>query len=69
LFAGAVLVNVILPMVHPRMGTPYTDAGSVALLEAPGFMARNYGVQTPVVSLCAHVAFGTIIALFLTIAR
>jgi hypothetical protein len=69
LFAGAVLVNVLLPMVHPRMGTPETDAGSVVLLEAPGFMARNYGVQTPLVSLCAHVAFGTIIALFLTIAR
>jgi hypothetical protein len=69
LFAGTVLVNVLLPIVHPRMGTTSTDARSVALLEPPGFMARNYGVRTPVVSLCAHVAFGTIIALFLTVAR
>jgi hypothetical protein len=32
-------------------------------------MARNYGVRTPLVSLCAHVAYGTIIAVFLGLAR
>jgi hypothetical protein len=69
LFAGTVLINVLLPMVHPRMGTPLSDAGTVALLEPPGFMARNYGLRTPVVSLFAHVAYGTIIAVFLTLAR
>ena len=68
LFAGTVLVNVLLPMVHPRMGTPLTDATSAALLEPPGFMQRNYGPQTPVVSLLAHVLYGTIIAVFLTLA-
>ena len=25
LFAGTVLVNVLLPLVHPRMGTPFSD--------------------------------------------
>jgi hypothetical protein len=69
LVTGTVLINVLLPAVHPRMGTPLTDAGSVALLEPPGFMARNYGLSTPVVSLLAHVAYGTIIAAFLTLAR
>jgi hypothetical protein len=69
LFAGTVLINVLLPLVHPRMGTPFSDAGTVALLEPPGFMARNYGPQTPVVSLIAHVAYGTIIAVFLSLAR
>ena len=69
IFAGTVLVNVLLPLVHPRMGTPLSDATSVALLEPPGFMARNYGVRTPLVSLLAHVAYGTIIAVFLTLAR
>jgi hypothetical protein len=68
LFAGTVLVNVLLPLVHPRMGTPHSDAGTVAMLEAPGFMARNYGLQTPVVSLFAHVVYGTIIAVFVTLA-
>lgn len=68
LVAGTFLVNVLLPVVHPRMGTPLSDAGTVALLEPPGFMLRNYGVQTPVVSLIAHVLYGTTIALFLTLA-
>ena len=69
LFAGTVLINVLLPLAHPRMGTPFSDAGTVALIEPPGFMARNYGLQTPAVSLFAHVAYGTIIAVFLTLAR
>ena len=69
LFTGTVLINVLLPLVHPRMGTPLSDAGTVALLEPPGFLARNYGLRTPAVSLLAHVAYGTIIALFLSLAR
>jgi hypothetical protein len=69
IFAGTVLINVLLPLLHPRMGTPSSDTRTVALLEPPGFMARNYGLGTPAVSLCAHVAYGTIIALFLTLAR
>lgn len=68
LFAGTFLVNVLLPVIHPRMGTPLSDAGTVALLESPGFMLRNYGVQTPLVSLVAHTMYGTTIALFLTLA-
>jgi hypothetical protein len=51
------------------MGTPTSDMRTVALLEAPGFMARNYGLGTPAVSLCAHIAYGTIIATFMTLAR
>jgi hypothetical protein len=69
LFAGTVLINVLLPLVHPRMGSQSSDSRTVALLEPPGFMARNYGLRTPVVSLAAHIAYGTIIALFLTLAR
>lgn len=69
LFAGTVLINVLLPLVHPRMGSPSSDSRTVALLEPPGFMARNYGLGTPVVSLTAHIAYGAIIALFLTLAR
>jgi hypothetical protein len=68
LFAGTVLINVLLPLVHPRMGSTDTDAGSVALLEPPGYMARNYGLQTPTVSVVAHMLYGTIIAVFLTMA-
>ena len=35
LFATTALVNILLPLVHPRMGQPETSAPHVALLE-PG---------------------------------
>ena len=55
------LVNVLLPLVHPRLGTPSTSAGSVALLEPPDFLMLNYGLGTPLVSVVAHVTYGTIV--------
>lgn len=67
LFAGTVLVNEILPLVHPRMGTPLSDTTTVALLEPPGFLLRNYGPQTPVVTVLAHVLYGTVVATVLTL--
>src|SRR5204863_6466970 len=48
LFAGTVVVNSILPAVHPRMGTPFSAAPSTPLLEPPGFLMLNYGVGTPI---------------------
>jgi hypothetical protein len=67
LFAGTALVNILLPLVHPRMGTSTTAAGSVALLEPPGFMMLNYGLASPMVSLVAHVAYGTIVGGFISL--
>jgi hypothetical protein len=64
LFAGSALVNILLPIVHPRMGTPMSSITSTALLEPPGFMMRNYGRSTPFVSLVAHVIFGAIVGAF-----
>lgn len=64
LFAGSALVNVLLPIVHPRMGTPMSSIGSTAMLEPPGFMMMNYGRGTPVVSLVAHVIYGGIVGAF-----
>jgi hypothetical protein len=63
-FAGTALVNELLPLVHPRMGSAYSSARSTPLLEAPGFLMRNYGRSTPVVSLVAHVAYGSIVGFF-----
>jgi hypothetical protein len=64
LFAGTALVNVLLPVVHPRMGTGFDPAGSAPLLEPPGFMLLNYGRETPVVNIVAHVAYGAIVGGF-----
>lgn len=63
-FSGTVLINVLLPLVHPRMGTSLSDSTTVPLLEPPGFLARNYGPQTAAVGLIAHVVYGTIVAVF-----
>jgi hypothetical protein len=61
LFVGTVLVNVALPLVHPRMGTPTSAADSTPLLEPPGFLLLNYGRMTPIVTLLSHVLFGAIV--------
>jgi hypothetical protein len=68
LFAGSALVNILLPAVHPRMGTPFTAANEAPLLEPPGFMLLNYGRRTPLVTLAAHIVYGTIVGGFVSLA-
>lgn len=63
-FASTALVNLLLPLVHPRMGSPLTSAPDVALLEPPGFFMLNYGPGTPLVTLVAHVGYGAIVGGF-----
>ena len=60
-FNGTVLVNVLLPLVHPRIGTPETAANETPLLEPPGFLMLNYGRATFAVNLVAHMAYGAIV--------
>jgi len=60
-FTGTVLVNVLLPVVHPRMGSPESAANQVALIEPPGFLMLNYGPNTFLVTLIAHLAYGSIV--------
>jgi hypothetical protein len=64
LFAGGGLVTVVLPALHPRMGTHWTDAEETPILEAPGFMLHNYGRATAVVTFAVHLAYGTIVGAF-----
>ena len=63
-FAGSALVNVMLPVVHPRMGTHATSARSTPLLEPPGFMLVNYGRHTALVTVLGHIAYGAIVGGF-----
>jgi apolipoprotein N-acyltransferase len=67
-FAATALVNVLLPLVHPRMATPLTAAGQSPLLEPPGFLMLNYGRATPAVTLAGHVAYGAIVGGFVSLA-
>ena len=61
LFAGTALVNILLPVVHPRMGTGFDAAGQYPLLEPPGFMLINYARQTPLATIVSHIAYGAIV--------
>jgi hypothetical protein len=60
-FVSSVVVNLLLPVAHPRMGSSFTAADSTPLLEPPGFLLLHYGPQTPFVTIVAHVAYGAIV--------
>ena len=64
LFAGGALVNILLPSVHPRMGTRWSSPEATPLLEPPGFMLVNYGRHTALLTVLAHVAYGAIVGGF-----
>jgi hypothetical protein len=64
LFAATALVSVLLPVVHPRMGTGFNAAGSSPMIEPPGFLLLNYGRQTPLVTVLGHVVYGAIVGGF-----
>jgi hypothetical protein len=69
LLHGVVALTVIVPLlpgVHPRMASARAGLRSRATLEPPGFLAVNYGPQTPAVTLLAHVAFGCALGILLS---
>jgi hypothetical protein len=68
LFASTALVAILLPAVHPRMGTGFDAAGSAPLLEPPGFMLLNYGRETPLATIVSHVVYGAIVGGFAALA-
>jgi len=56
----------LLPGVHPRMASNRAGPASVSVLEPPGLLGLNYGAQTPIVAILAHLAFGISLGLLLT---
>ena len=68
LFASAALVNILLPVVHPRMASPLTAADETPFLESPGFLMHNYGRSTALVTIAGHVAYGAIVGGFVSLA-
>jgi hypothetical protein len=70
LLHGLVALMAIIPMlagVHPRMGSNRSGPRSSGTLEPPGLLGLNYGAQTPLVTLTAHVAFGIALGLLLDV--
>lgn len=54
----------ILPSIHPRMASEQYGPDPTRQLEPPGFLALNYGRQTPLASIFAHLVFGGILGYF-----
>jgi hypothetical protein len=66
---GLAALVVIVPLaagVHPRMATGRSGPELHTVLEPPGLLALNYGRETPLVALVAHVTFGVILGTFLS---
>ena len=51
----------LMPGMHPRMASEQHGPNANRQLEPPGFMALNYGVQTPISVFLAHAAFGVVL--------
>lgn len=61
---GLVILIAVLPLLpglHPRMASETRGPEPTRALEPPGFMGLNYGRQTPIIALIAHVVYGAII--------
>lgn len=64
----AVALTVFVPLlagVHPRMASHRAGPTSTAVLEPPGLLGLNYGTQTPLVAVGAHLAYGIALGLLL----
>jgi hypothetical protein len=65
---GAVALLVIVPLlpgIHPHMASERAGLSMGAALEPPGLLGLNYGRETPLVTMVAHVAFGIALGLLL----
>ncbi|MGZ3707668.1 MAG: hypothetical protein ACXWPM_02410, partial [Bdellovibrionota bacterium] len=55
---------VLLPAFHPRMASETYGPDPTRQLEPPGFLALHYGRGTPLTTIVAHLAYGTVLAIF-----
>lgn len=68
LWHGVAALTLFVPLVagvHPRVASVRSGPSLDAVLEPPGLLALNYGRQTPIVTLVAHVLYGAILGTFL----
>jgi hypothetical protein len=69
LLHAAVALTVLVPLmsgVHPRIASSRAGPSSTAVLEPPGLLGLNYGVQTPMVVVAAHLVYGIALGVLLT---
>jgi hypothetical protein len=64
----AVALTVLVPLlagVHPRIASERAGPSSKTSLEPPGLLALNYGAQTPIVAIVAHLVYGIALGVLL----
>lgn len=70
LLHAAVALTVLIPLVvgvHPRMASNRAGPETTAVLEPPGLIGLNYGAQTPLVTIAAHLVYGIALGLLLEV--
>jgi hypothetical protein len=68
LLQGTLVLTVLVPLlagIHPRMASERAGPASRAVLEPPGLFGLNYGPQTPIVAIVAHLAYGVALGVLL----
>jgi len=63
--AALTLIVALLPGIHPKMASERAGAELRTVLEPPGPLGLNYGRETPLFTLVAHVAYGAVLGGFL----
>ena len=56
----------LLPGIHRRMASSRSGPATRTVLEPPGLLGLNYGVETPAVAIVAHLVFGIALGLLLS---
>jgi hypothetical protein len=51
----------IVQEVHPRMADEDEGPDPTPMLQPPGFLALNYGMQTPAATIVAHLIYGAVV--------
>ncbi len=65
---GVAVVAILMPALpgfHRRMASDSQGPEVTAQLEPPGFLGLNYGYQTPLVTVIAHVVYGAVLGSFI----
>ena len=63
--AALTIIIPLLPGIHPRMASERSGPDLRAVLEPPGPLGLNYGRETVVFTIAAHVAYGAVLGGFL----
>jgi hypothetical protein len=69
LLHAAVALTVLVPLfagVNPRIASERAGPSTTAVLEPPGLLGLNYGWQTPIVAIAAHLVYGIALGVLLS---